>query len=166
MIVKPCRPYHGVDAGRTLVRMPDGRSAFKIYYVSIVGRDQPERYEWDRSDFTREAFEARFVRSGLSGIGFVTAFPHITKVFSFAPAMETVLHVQARETRTLEPMGLDRGDGWVEFACYAEAALAADEYRAWAGELTVDAYLESFSSEQDWPIADHAKLAAHVRAGA
>lgn len=164
MDIKACRPYHGVDAGRRLVRMAaDSRSAFKIYYVSIVGRDQPERYEWERSGFACDAFERIFAASAFRGIGFVTAFPHITKVFVFAPAMETVLHVRAMETRTLTPMSLDRGDGWTEMACFAEAGIAADEYAFWASAPSVDGYLSAWSRQRDWPIVSNTKLGAYFQ---
>ena len=64
-------------------------------------------------------------RAAVKGIGFVTAFPHVTKVFRFAPSAETVLHVRAFHTADLTPMELARENGYLEFACYAEAALAA-----------------------------------------
>lgn len=158
MKILPCRPYRAVDAGRTRLALPDGHSRFKVYYISITGRDEPARYEWGKSPLAPADFERLFLASGIEGIGFVTAFPHITKVFRFAPAAETVLHVQAFDTRTLKPLNLDRGEGWMEFACYAEAWVAADEYRAWADAPTVEAYLESWSAFTDSPIAAHDKL--------
>jgi len=66
----------------------------------------------------------------VEGIGFVTAFPHITKVFRFGPEAETAMNVCAWDTRSMAPIGLGRSQGYVEFACLAEAAIAADEYNA------------------------------------
>jgi hypothetical protein len=142
-----------------LVRMPDGKSAFKIYYISIIGRDEPARFDWGRCAQTPAAFEALLARSGWEGVGFVTAFPHITKVFRFAPSMETILHVKAFHTGDLSPMSLEREDGFVEFACYAEAAIAADEYHAWAKAATVEEYLQYRSPFVDGPVRSHRKLA-------
>jgi hypothetical protein len=42
MQIASCRTYHGKTVGHTLLRMPDGRSVFKIYYISVIGRDKPE----------------------------------------------------------------------------------------------------------------------------
>jgi hypothetical protein len=162
MNVTPCRSYHSNTAAHTLLAMPDGKSVFKIYYVSIVGRDDPTKYEWGRCAVTRPAFEALVQRSGWEGVGFITAFPHITKVFRFAPAMETVLHVRAFNTADLSPLGLDREDGFLEFACYAEAAIAADEYHAWAQAATVAAYLHYRSPFVDGPVKSHRKLAEYA----
>lgn len=158
MKIETCRPYRAEDAGRVRIAMPDGRSVFKVYYVSITGRDDPARYEWGKAPLGRGEFERQFAASGLEGVGFVTAFPHITKVFRFAPSSETVLHVRALETASLAPLNLDRGGGWVEFACYAEALLANDEYRCWAAAPSVEAYLEAWSSFSEGPIALHSKL--------
>lgn len=162
MHIANCRPYHSRTDGVSVLRLPDGLSVFKIYYISIIGRDQPERYEWDRCPLSRADFETRFARSGLEGVGFVTAFPHITKCFRFAPAMETVMHVRAFNTVDLSPLSLHRDDQYVEFACYAEAAIAADEYHAWAQSRTVDAYLATRSAFIDGPILSHAKLQSYA----
>ena len=87
----PCRSYHGKLTGKTVVRMPDGKSVFKVYFISIVGRDKPERFEWEKSEFKKEQFEQLLRTSGREGIGFATAFPHITKVFRFSPYVELAL---------------------------------------------------------------------------
>jgi hypothetical protein len=158
MNIQGCRTYRAVADGRTTVDMPDGRSRFKVYYVSITGRDDPARYEWGKGPFSRDDFEGVLMASELEGIGFVTAFPHITKVFRFAPAMETVMHVRAFGTKTLEPLDLGREEGWVEFACYAEALIASDEYRAWAAAPDVAAYLNGWSGFEAGPIFAHDKL--------
>ena len=161
MQVQPCRTYHSKTISRSLVRMPDGRSAFKLYLVSIVGRANPERYEWDRAPMRPTEIEALFRASASEGIGFVIAFPHITKVFRFAPSAETVLHVRAFNTPELTTLDLAREDGHMEFACYAEAAIAAEEYAFWASAKTVEEYLARFSAFEDGPIARHDKLSAY-----
>jgi hypothetical protein len=58
-------------------------------------------------------------------------------------------------------MDCSRADGYHEFSCYAEAAIAADEYRAWARAATVEEYLAFRSTATDFPVASHAKLAAY-----
>jgi hypothetical protein len=158
MKIQPCKTYRAVEAGRATVDMPDGRSWFKVYYVSITGRDEPARYEWGKGPFGREDFEGLLLASELEGIGFVTAFPHITKVFRFSPDAETVLHVRAFDTKTLAPLDLGRGMGWVEFACLAEALIAADEYRAWASAPDVETYLHAWSGFSEGPIVAHDKM--------
>ena len=158
MHVSACRLYHSRLAGRSLLRMADGQSVFKMYYVSLTGRAERGRYEWDQSPFGIGDFEALFQRGTFEGVGFVTAFPHITKVFRFAPSMETVLHVTAFNTRDLSPLNLGREEGYTEFACLAEAVIAADEYRAWASALSVSDYLRSHSAFKEAPVVDAAKM--------
>jgi len=163
MNVKSCRPYHSRMIRKTWLRLPDNRSVFKLYFFSLIGRDEPERYEWDRSSLTPAAFEASLRTAALEGIGFITAFPHLTKVFRFAPSAETILHVRAFHTRDLSPLALEREDNYLEFACYAEAVIAADEYRQWAGARTVSDYLQALSDFPDGPVASHTKLAAYAQ---
>jgi len=158
MQISGCRTYHSQTEGRALLRMADGLSVFKVYYLSLIGRTERARYEWGQSTFGTTDFEALFQRGTFEGVGFVTAFPHITKVFRYAPTMETVLHVTAFNTRDLSPLNLGREEGYMEFACLAEAVIAADEYRAWANALTVGDYLRSHSPFKDGPIIDPAKL--------
>lgn len=161
MNVKTCRPYHAVlDSVETLT-MLDGKSAFKIHYVSVVGRDQPERYEWDRSTITKSDFATAYRGLGLNGVGFVTAFPHITKVFRFSPHMETVLDVAVFDTAGLTPRSCDRGDGFLEFACYAEAVIAAEEYHAWAKSETVEDYLKCVTEAKDFPVRSNHKMGGY-----
>lgn len=162
MKIQPCRTYRAQDAGRARVDMPDGKSVFKVYFISITGRDDPARFEWGKGPFGTADFVQLFRSSGIEGVGFVTAFPHIAKVFRFAPSAETVLHVKAYETRTLQPLDLARGEGWLEFACYAEAVVAADEYDAWARHPTVADYLMEWSGLTDAPIVAHDKLLRYV----
>lgn len=162
MKVTACRTYHSKTVGGGLLRLPDGKSAFKVYYVSIIGRDEPSRFEWGKCALTAESFEAMVTKSGWEGVGFITAFPHITKVFRFAPSMETVMHVRAFNTTDLKPLSLEREDGFVEFACYAEAAIAADEYHAWAKAASVEEYLRFRSAFVDGPVKTNRKLAEYA----
>ena len=55
---KPANTYDARISGMRLVRRPDGRSAFKVYFIDIVGRSDPARYEWDRCPTGRDAFLA------------------------------------------------------------------------------------------------------------
>lgn len=165
MKVVPCRPYHGRVVERSMATMADGASRFKVYFVSIIGRDQPERYEWDRCGLAPAEFLRSFCGTALEGVGFVTAFPHITKVFRYSPEAEILLNVKALNTRDFSPLDLARPEGYVEFACYAEAALAADEYHAWARAESVADYLKIWSAVADTPIVAPAKLRAWWPAG-
>lgn len=163
MEIKPCGRYEARTDGAKLLRLKDGLSAFKLYYVSLTGRDKPENYEWPRAALSRDAFEASLAALAPEGVGFVTAFPHITKVFRFAPSAETILHVRAYKTADLSPLALARPGDNLEFACYAEAAIAADEYHKWASAGTVEEYLAYFSPFQCGAVKDAAKLAAYAR---
>lgn len=165
MKVSACRSYHGRIVDTKPVSMADGKSRFKIYFVSIVGRDQPQRFEWAHCGMTPDDFARRFAAGADEGIGFVTAFPHITKVFRYAPDVEILQHVKAFNTRDFTPIDLTRSEGYMEFACYAEAAVAADEYHAWARARSVAEYLDYWSPCKEAPILDHAKLGAwwHAR---
>ncbi|MDH7569238.1 MAG: hypothetical protein QHJ73_06595, partial [Armatimonadota bacterium] len=156
--IKPCNHYTGRPAGTEMVRLQDGRSVFKLYFVDIPGRATPERFEWDRCGRPRAAVAAGLAGAGVEGVGFVTAFPHITKVFRFGPNPETVLHVRAYRTEDLEPLSLEREEGYVEFACLAEALIAAAEFRFWAEASTVEEYLQRWCEWPESPIANHAKL--------
>lgn len=159
--VKPCNPYTGRSAGTAMLRLPDGKSAFKVYYVDITGRSQPERFEWDRCGRPRAAVVEHLEAAGVEGVGFVIAFPHITKLFRFGPNPEIVLHVRAWNTADFAPLPLERGAEYYEFACLAEAIIAADEYRFWAAARTVEEYLDRWC---EWPVApvlEHAKLRRH-----
>jgi len=158
-----CRPYHSRTVERAVLRLPDNKSVFKVYFISLVGRDEPERYEWARCAGTPSTFMTRAQTAGWEGVGFLTVFTHITKVFRFAPAMETVLHVRAFQTADLTSLDLFRDDGYLEFACYAEAAIAADEYRAWAQSRTVEEYLQAWSPFDEGPVASRTKLAEYWR---
>jgi hypothetical protein len=141
--------------------MPDGKSVFKVYYISVIGRDQPELYEWQRSPRTAADFEKAFLAGAHEGIGFVLAFPHVTKVYRFSPDGETILDVREFDTVGMTDRDCSRSDGYHELACYAEAAIAADEYRAWAETGTVPEYLTRRSDAADFPVVSNAKLAAY-----
>ena len=157
MKIEKCGTYHAKIEECELVKMPDGKSAFKVYFVSIVGRDNPARTEWALCGLDKREFIEKFRESGEEGVGFLTAFPHITKVFRYAPKSEILQHVRAFDTKTFAPISLVRGD-FMEFACLAEALLAAEEYAAWAAAESVEEYLAFTSSVKDAPVQDNAKL--------
>ena len=158
MTITPAKPYHARVEKTGLIRLTDQKSAFKIYYISILGREQPELYEWNQCEQDFAGFADRVPFSGIRGVGFITAFPHITKAFRFAPASEVLLHVRAFNTKTLLELSLSREDGHLEFACMAESLIAADEYRAWARAATVADYLSDYSAQRDMSIKNHCKL--------
>jgi len=158
--VTPCNTYHArICPRRELVRTPDGRSVFKVYFVDVIGRSNPARTEWDKCSDSKDAFLGRLPGAeGLDGVGFVTAFPHITKAFRYGPENETVVNVRAWSTPSLEPFDLSCADGYVQFACLAEALIAADEYRFWAEADTVEDYLSQWSDCTEAPVCRHDKL--------
>lgn len=162
---KPVQPYDARLAGTRLAACPDGRSAFKVYFLDIVGRANPELYEWDRCAATRDGFLAALPRVA-DGVGFVTAFPHVAKVFRFGPHAETVLDVRGLRTPDLSEYPLARGDGTFEFACLAEALIASDEYSFWASAVDVAEYLGRWSGFASGRIADPGKLARYWRSRA
>jgi hypothetical protein len=161
MQISACRPYHAQAVGQNLLQMPDGKSAFKVYYISVIGRDKPELYEWKHLSWTQASFEKTFLVGGHEGVGFVTAFPHVTKIFRFSPYGETILDVLEYSTKDMQRKDCSRADTSHEFACYAEALIAADEYRAWARAKTVEEYLSFRCSLTDFPVVGNTKLAAY-----
>lgn len=161
MQVVETRSYDARLVQRALVRGGDGLSSFKSYRLDIVGRENPERYEWGPSGLDPERL--RLWLASQEGVGWVTAFPHITKLFRFDPAVETVLTVRAFRTPSMEPLDLGRPEGFVEFACLAEALIAADEYRLWARAPDVSRYLASWSRFRGGAVRDHSKLRRHWR---
>ena len=164
MRIAPCRNYHAQTASRSLLRMPDGRSVFKVYYISIIERDRPDLYEWRCCRQTPLEFENTFLAGNHEGIGFVVAFPHVTKIDRFSPSGETNLDVREFNTEAMSPRDCSRGDGYHELACYAEAILAADEFCAWAKAGTIDEYLSYWSQAQDFPVISNIKLADYWNA--
>jgi len=157
--IKPCNTYAARPSGTALYR--NGKSAYKLYYVDIYGRANPERFEWDRCGRERESVRAHLTRLNLEGIGAVAAFPHITKIFRFAPSAETIMHVRGYWTEDFAAVDLNREEGFVEFACYAEALIAAEEYRFWAEARGVGEYLDRWVNWSDAPIVDCAKMSRH-----
>jgi len=160
--IKPANTYAATPAGAATFR--NGPHVFKVYYVDITGREHPERYEWALCGQSRDAVLDRLRAAHIEGVGFVVSFPHITKVFRFAPSAETIMHVRAFRTPDFEPIDLQREEGYLEFACYAEAIIAADEYRFWAEARTVEEYLRRTSEWRDAIILDHTKLGSYVAA--
>lgn len=156
--IKPCNTYRARCAGKQRRDMPDGKSALKFYFIDIVERQQPERFEWGLCGRSQDDCLQALAEAGIEGVGFVIAFPHITKIYRYGPGMETVMNVRAFKTEGLEPLSLDRDEGFVEFACYAEALIAADEYRFWAEATSVEDYLNRWSDFDDGPIVDNGKL--------
>ena len=57
--------------------------------------------------------------------------------------------------------GSSAGDGFREFACYAEAVIATEEYAAWARAADVEEYLKFQSNQADFPVVHHDKLARY-----
>lgn len=157
--VKPCNPYSARPSGTAIYE--NGKSVYKVYYVDIYGREHPERYEWDLSQLSREAVIKSLARIGVEGIGAVVAFPHITKVFRFAPSAETIMHVRGYWTPDFREVDLQREEGFIEFACYAEAIIAAEEYRFWAEADTVEQYLRRWCEWDDAPVGNCRKLAVY-----
>ena len=156
-----CKPYHARTSVQNLLFMPDGKSVFKIYYVSIIGRDNPEQFEWEYSHYTRADFEQTFLSGAFEGIGFVTAFPHITKVFRFSPYAETILDVSEFHTVNMQPKDCSHEDDSHEFACYAESVISADEYEAWAKAASAAEYLGFRSTKTEFPVVSNKKLSAY-----
>jgi len=157
--VKSCNPYHGIVSDRAVSRGADGKTVFKVYFVDIIDRSDPSKTEWAHCGLAKDDFLASLESTEcLEGIGCITAFPHITKAFRFGPEAEIVMNVHAWSTMDMSPIDLARSDGYVEFACLAEAVLAADEYRFWADAETVADYLECWSDYTDAPVLSNSKL--------
>lgn len=162
MEVKQCMPYASRVAETRLLRMPDGKSAFKVYFIDIVGRDNPERYEWAASKLSKEDFLERVKSAHAEGIGFITAFPHITKIFVFGPGAETNLYTNAFKTRDFSKLDLNYS-GSTEVACAAEMAIGAAEFDLWLKAESVDEYLATFTRAGETKFKNHAKLYAYWR---
>jgi len=154
--VKRSNPYTSQVVGRATVEFGDG-SAFKVYFVDIVGRDDPTKYEWAQCGCTQEEFLERLRELSPEGIGFVTAFPHITKVFQFGPSPETNLYTRAYCTAGFEELPLDYS-GATEVACAAEALILAEEFKLWLAARTVDEYLAKTTDAGDAAFANHEKM--------
>ena len=162
--VKPCNTYHAILSSRELYRGADGKSAFKVYFCDIIGRKDPARTVWALCGMTKPDFLRRLGGAeSAAGVGFVIAFPHIAKVFRFGPEVETNCHVRAWSTPEMKPLDLTRGEGYVEFACFAEAAIAAEEFAHWAAAKSVEEYLTRWAVSADWPVARNDKLLEYWR---
>lgn len=161
MQIAKCRLYHARTFKQSLLRMPDGKSVFKIYYISIIGRDTPEKFEWERAPHAQAGFEKLFLSGNHEGMGFVTAFPHITKIYRFSPYAETILDIGEFHTADMLHKDCSRNDGSHEFACYAESAISADEYEAWAKALTVEEYIAFRCMKTNFPVASNVKMAEY-----
>ena len=158
--VAKANTYHAVI--RSQERLAAGKTNLKVYFIDIVGRKDPSRTEWDKCGIDRRQFLDRLAKTeGVEGVGFVTAFPHITKAFRFGPENENVLNVRAWSTRDMAPLDLARSDRYVEFACLAEAVLAKDEYDFWAKAETVEAYLAQWSGYSGGAVERNDKLLAY-----
>ena len=161
MKIATCQPYHAQTVGHSLLRMPDQRSVFKVYYLSLIERDNPKRYEWQHSSLTQSEFEKTFLQDNHEGIGFIIAFPHIAKVFRFSPYGETILDVRGYYPEGMRVWNGTREDGSQEFGCLAEIIIAADEYVAWANAVSVEEYLAFRCDKIDFPLVHHTKLSRY-----
>jgi hypothetical protein len=157
--IAPCQSYAARPAGRAVYE--NGPHAFKVYFIDITDRRQPELYEWERGGRDRESILAGLKRAGVEGVGFVCAFPHIAKAFRFGPESETVLNVRAFRPADFAELALDRSDGYVEYACLAESVIADAEYRLWARARTVEEYLEQWVDWDPVTVVDQGKLGRH-----
>ena len=155
--VKRGKPYTSKVVGKELLLLDETRSAFKVYFVDIVGRDEPAKYEWAHCGRTTDDLMAQLREMAPEGIGFVTAFPHITKIFQFGPNPETNLYTRAYKSETFEEMPLDYS-GATEVACAAEALILAEEFKSWLSSGTVDQYLDSMTDAGDASFANHEKM--------
>ena len=72
-----------------------------------------------------------------------------------------VVDLGSLDTCSFEGVSSNRGGGFYEFACYAEAVIVTDEYHAWAAAKEVPDYLEVFSASTDYPFAWPGKLATY-----
>ncbi len=163
MKVASCNSYHAIVDDYQIVHKADGLSAFKVYFCSITGRDTPERYEWSRCAWQKQTFLSQLQNSNYEGIGFVTAFPHIAKIFLYAPKNEILQHVSAFKPESFEALSLQREDGFLEFACLAEGVIAAAEFNYWAEANSVEEYLAKIGEFPPLGILRNDKLRQYWR---
>ena len=154
--VKPVSAYTSRPVGVALLRLSD-KSAFKVYFMDIVGREEPEKYEWEASGRDRGAAMEQLKGAGLTGVGFICLFPHIAKAFFFGECGETNLYAQAFRGDPFRPSALDYARG-VEVACAGEMDVAAREFALWRKCATVEAYLSEFVVPEECGFANHGKL--------
>ena len=155
--VKKGNPYTSKVVGKTQVAFEDSGSALKVYFIDIRGRDDRAKYEWSHCGRTQEDLLERLGQLKPEGIGFVTAFPHITKVFQFGPTVETNLYTTAYKTETFAELPLDYS-GATEVGCAAEILIAAAEMRFWLDAESVDEYLAQTCDAGDAAFRNHLKM--------
>jgi len=158
--VKPVNPYTSRCIAKTKLDLPDG-SSFKVYFLDITGRSEPEKYEWDASGRDRHAALDQLAAAGIMGVGFICLFPHIAKVFFFGECAETNLYAQAFHGNPFAPSALDDARG-VEVACAGEMDIAAKEFLLWRESRSVEEYLDRFVDPETCGFENHAKLAEYV----
>lgn len=154
--VKPVAPYTSRLVGTDMLELADG-SAFKVYWLDIAGRSEPEKYEWGASGRGQAAALSQLREAGVSGVGFICLFPHIAKVFFFGESLETNLYAQAFRGDPFRLSGLD-GPRGVEIGCAAEVDIAGKEFVLWRAAATVEGYLATFASAEACGFENHAKL--------
>ena len=155
--VKKGNPYTSTVVGKTQIVLEGTKSAFKVYFIDIRGRDDRAKYEWEHCGRTQEQFLEQLRQLSPEGVGFVTAFPHITKVFQFGPTLETNLYTTAYKTESFEDLPLDYS-GATEVGCAAEILIAAEELRFWLDAQTVDEYLAKTCDAGDAAFQNHRKM--------
>jgi hypothetical protein len=154
--VKPAQDYQSRCAGTRRLELEDG-SRFKVYVLEIVGRANPERYEWRFSGRSPEQALAQLGRAGISGVGFICLFPHIAKVFFFGETLETNLCAQAWRGDPWQRAALEDERG-CEVACAGEMDVASKEFALWRETASVGAYLERFVTPEECGFRSHRKL--------
>ena len=99
--VAKANTYHAVI--RSQERLAAGKTNLKVYFIDIVGRKDPSRTEWDKCGIDRRQFLDRLAKTeGVEGVGFVTAFPHITKAFRFGRIHERGVQDRLRRSQARE----------------------------------------------------------------
>jgi len=161
--IKKCLPYVSRVVGRARYEDEESGTSFKVYFVDIRGREQRERYEWSHCGMSHDDFLEALRGIAPEGIGFVIAFPHITKVFQFGPSPETNLYTRAYDTQGLKERSLDYGMG-TEVACAAEMLIAAEEFGFWLSAESVGDYLQRSTTAGDAEFRNHNKLWSHYQA--
>ena len=158
--VNPVAPYTSRLVGTDMLELADG-SAFKVYWLDIAGRSEPEKCEWGASGRDRDAALKQLGEAGVSGVGFICLFPHIAKVFFFGESLETNLYAEAFRGDPFRPSSLDGARG-VEIGCAAEVDIAGKEFALWRAAATVEEYLASFVEAEPCGFENHAKLGEYA----
>ncbi len=158
-----CSSYCAVVEDCQVVRHNDGQSVFKVYFCSINGREQSERYEWPKCPLSQSSFLNQLKNSKYQGVGFVTAFPHIGKIFLYPPQNEILQYVEAFKPESFAIAPLQRDNDFLEFACLAEAVIAAREFVFWSESESVEEYLSQIGEFPPLPIRRKDKLRQYWR---